>query len=286
MFRNFLLLVAVASRGESGHVEDSGMVRRHELEATVDSAGHIKSRHWQQDHQSRRSLMVASPAIPSSADPADADELAQPPSPAEFLISANTMTEPPAANTEPGNFVESKVPVTTKYPSKDLQKVHKRVGHRMTMTTLALCMLFSGILGMLVVWRQAKVLLNKPRRGEEPEDFREQVAKVLKRASQSSATSVRSQAKGSHDMPRALPSQASSSAQVAQVAQVAQAPVAQVESDASEVPAAPSAPSAPSTAAVATVEASDVSAQEEMFDANFEADAAGGGVRKSQAKTQ
>lgn len=97
--------------------------------------------------------------------------------------------------------------------------------HRMTMTTLALlpsqngksrvvskvfsctsafsrCMLFSGILGMLLVWRQApeteelfnpfhphlllspnplkhcqprKVLLNKPRRGEEPEDFREQV---------------------------------------------------------------------------------------------------------------
>lgn len=260
------------------------MVRRHELEARVDSAGHIKSRHWQQDHQSRRSLLVASPAIPSSADPADADDLAQPPSPAN-LISANTMTEPPNFA---GNFVESK-PVTTSHPSKDLQKVRKRVGHRMTMTTLALCMLFSGILGMLVVWRQAKVLLNKPRRGEEPEDFREQVAKVLKRASQSSAASVRSQAKGAHDMLRALPSQASSSAPVApvaQVAQVAQAPVAQVESDASEVPAAPSAPSAPSTAAVATVEASEVSAQEEMFDANFEADAAGGGVRKSQAKTQ
>jgi len=76
-----------------------------------------------QDHQSRRSLLVASPAIPSSADPADADDLAQPPSPAN-LISANTMTEPPNFA---GNFVESK-PVTTSHPSKDLQKVRKRVG--------------------------------------------------------------------------------------------------------------------------------------------------------------
>ena len=73
--------------------------------------------------QSRRSLLVASPAIPSSADPADADDLAQPPSPAKNLISANTMTEPPNF----GNFVESKIPVTTS-PSKDLQKVRKRVG--------------------------------------------------------------------------------------------------------------------------------------------------------------
>ena len=158
--------------------------------ASVDSAGHVKSRHWQQvgswtnnfvvfcltlatdgissfgrfcntwidihcckeatlkttrfstsflrissfqdhDQSFRRSLLVASPAIPSSADPADADDLARPPSPAE-LSSANTMTQPPEIS---GNFVESKIPVTP-VPSKDLQKVLKRIGHKPQMGKL------------------------------------------------------------------------------------------------------------------------------------------------------
>jgi len=49
-----------------------------------------------------------------------------------------------------------------------------QVQHRIAASTLALLLLASAFLGFLVVWRQAKVLLNKPRG-----DFREEVAKAL-----------------------------------------------------------------------------------------------------------
>eukprot|EP00435_Cladocopium_sp_Y103_P063688 s49_g25.t1 len=179
-----------------------------------------------------------------------------------------------------GNLVPVPVPSApapqsqSPVPTAPKQKVHKHpVQHRLKMTTLALCMLSSGILGLLVVWRQAKVLLNKPRRGEdEPDDFQEQVARVLQK--RSSQASIRSKdSKGA----RERTSQASSSS-----AQVVQ----QVEGNL-EAPAAPAAPAAAAatTAPATSAPAVPAPAAPEWFDQqDAEADAAGGGMRKSQPK--
>lgn len=317
MPRCFLWLVTAvtavtASKGESGHLEDgNALVRKHELEASqplsqqslyqaaVDFAGEVhtfKSRHQDRGFGSlesgaaaasrvSRARAAASPAIASSNDPRDADDVARPPSPSR-LVSANTMTSPPSAadisafpqTGNGGNLVpvppqsdqsdQSNVP--TNAPK---HKVHKHaVQHRLTMTTLALCMLSSGILGLLVVWRQGKVLLNKPRRGEDEPDFQEQVARVLQK--RSSQASVRSKA-------------SSSSAQVVQQVQQVQveshleAPAALA---APEAPEAPAATIAPASSAAVAASAMAAPAPEWFDERDAEADAAGGGTRKNQPK--
>lgn len=328
MPRCFLWLVTAvtavtASKGESGHLEDgNALVRRHELEASqslsqqslyqaaVDFAGEVhtfKSRHQDRGFGSlesgaaaaaaSRARAAASPAIASSNDPRDADDVARPPSPSR-LVSANTMTSPPAADISafpqtgnggklvpaPPQSDQSGVP--TNAPK---HKVHKHaVQHRLTMTTLALCMLSSGILGLLVVWRQGKVLLNKPRRGEDEPDFQEQVARVLqKRSSQASVRSKDSGARDARDArdARERTSQASSSsAQVVQQVQVERHLEAPATLAAPEAPEAPAATTAPASSAAVAASAMAAPAPERFDERDAEADAAGGGMRKSQPK--
>jgi len=283
MPRCFLYLVTAAvtaSKGESGHFEDGNvLVRRHEFEApeplpqsfsqavSVDSSGEIRTSKQarKQDRKKVDQLSVGSPAVPSSSDPADADDIARPPSPS-LLIAASTVTSPPeisAVQNGAGKAVP--VPAPTVAPSgketsgASKQKIQKTNQHRLTTATLVVCMVLSAILGLLVVWRQAKVLLNKHRRGHGPEDFQEEVAKILKK--RSSQASVRS--KDSREV-RQRPSQASSSSAPPQPA-----PEEHVPSEAPHEAAPVEAPTPP---------------PQRLEEQDTEADAAGGGNRKNQPK--
>lgn len=295
-------------QGDSGHEDGNALVRRHALEApqpqqslyqaAVDFTGEVHT-FKRSRHQDRRSLdlaraarAAASPAVASSSDPRDGnDDVARPPSPAR-LVAASSVTSPPAADilafpqTNGGKVVPS-APSEQSEQSDQLNvpstapkhKVYKHpVQHRLTMTTLALCMLSSGVLGLLVVWRQGKVLLNKPRRGEdEPDDFQEQVARVLqKRSSQASVRSKDSKGARERSERSQRTSQASSSSAPV-VQQVQQVQQLQVETtlEVPEAPEAPDSPDSPDSPAASTV------AAPVQFDA--EADAAGGG-RKNQPK--
>lgn len=286
-------------QGDSGHEDGNALVRRHALEAAqpqqslyqaaVDFTGEVhtfkRSRHQDRGSLDLAARAAASPAVASSSDPRDGnDDVARPPSPAR-LVAASSVTSPPAADISafPQTNGGKVVPIPSEQSDQSDQlnvpstapkhKVYKHpVQHRLTMTTLALCMLSSGVLGLLVVWRQGKVLLNKPRRGEdEPDDFQEQVARVLQK--RSSQTSVRSKdSKGARERSerseRSQRTSQASSSSAPVVQQVQQVQQVQVETTL-EVPEAPVSPAASTVAAPA------------QFDA--EADAAGGG-RKNQPK--
>eukprot|EP00913_Durusdinium_trenchii_P033878 g31714.t1 len=138
---------------------------------------HEQDRLWL-EHSKGDALQVPSPAVPSTASVADADDAAQPPAPSP-LVAAEV-------------FVASE-PRPEKASDIAVEATGSGLGeHRLTVTTLSVCMCCSGILGLVVVWRQGKVLMNKPRRTEDfQEDFQDQVAKVLKRSTRSSQSSIR-----------------------------------------------------------------------------------------------
>ncbi|CAE7204333.1 unnamed protein product [Symbiodinium sp. CCMP2456] len=161
--------------------------------------------------RSGRRDLVSFAATPAVATLEEEGEFGAPaPTPASTFVSANTLTPPPGFPGFPGllafsskSFVPAPVPLQatsvapesgkkrptrTKHqtPNAPQPTPHKAqptptstsVPHRMAPSTLALLLLLSAFLGFLVVWRQARVLLNKPRG-----DFREEVAKALSRRS-------------------------------------------------------------------------------------------------------
>ncbi|CAK9040059.1 unnamed protein product [Durusdinium trenchii] len=283
-----LVLWLVAATAITGQIEgDGSLVRRHEQEASngmdpsiptsslsqvrVDAFGEVRmSRSSKQDrlwleHSKGDALQVPSPAVPSTASVADADDAAQPPAPSPLVAAEVFVASEPRPEKASDIAVEATGSglgelETDRRDRKGDRPPHRphshRIRHRLTVTTLSVCMCCSGILGLVVVWRQGKVLMNKPRRTEDfQEDFQDQVAKVLKRSTRSSQSSIRKDVIDSGQRPQA----AEAAAAVSQASSSMEAP-------------------ANSSETVALEKQSTVDPTE-MHDT--EADAAGGGIRKS-----
>ncbi|CAE7654940.1 hypothetical protein AK812_SmicGene32023 [Symbiodinium microadriaticum] len=193
---------AVSAAGDLSR-EHAGRQRGRQVQASVTA-------------RSGRRALVSVAATPALATLEEEGEFGAPappaPVPASTFVSANTLTPPPGFPGFPGllafsskGFVPAPVPLqATAVPQPESGKKSKhtkhkaqappaptptptppsQVPHRLAPSTLLLLLLFSAFLGFLVVWRQAKVLLNKPRG-----DFREEVAKALSRRSRRNLSS-------------------------------------------------------------------------------------------------
>ncbi|CAE7435485.1 unnamed protein product [Symbiodinium sp. CCMP2592] len=167
----------------------------------------------------------ASQALDSASTPVAEGALGAPaPAPPSAFVSADTLTPPPGV---PGLLAFSsrvgfihRAPVTPLQASatapqpRESGKSKKarstptptpQVQHRIAASTLALLLLASAFLGFLVVWRQAKVLLNKPRG-----DFREEAASEERRRLE--ARSEASEARGAGSSQDRSPANAALSA--------------------------------------------------------------------------
>ncbi|CAE7244776.1 unnamed protein product, partial [Symbiodinium natans] len=253
-----------------------------------------RGQHGQRDQQAVKArneaihsgvvAVAATPAVASS--PADADEELRAPAPAPpaTLVSANTLTPPPGVDllafsgSHLGGFegfVPAPVPLqassiakaavppaeSPEPKHKNARHAKKQVQHRISSSTLAMLLVGSGCLGFLVVSRQAKVLLNKPRG-----DFREEVAKALSRSSQ---------ARSSQDIPREELLEAHEEAS----RRHGHRPLAQATAK-----AAPGASEPPLPESVEIPEQLEQLEQLEHLE-GAEADAAGGGTRSRKAST-
>ncbi|CAJ1398755.1 unnamed protein product [Effrenium voratum] len=171
-----LTLAKVYCLDHLDHGLEGVLVRRHE--AAVNFAGETRqsfsARKEARHAQIHAVFQAASPAVPSTGDPADADDVAGAPAPA-VLVSASSAAEDAKRFAE---RLERRAPAPPLAPKAKVNganganganghgHANHRARHRLSVTSLALLMLLSGCLGLLVVWRQAKVLRH-PRHEDE-----------------------------------------------------------------------------------------------------------------------